>query len=546
MKKDFDYTSRIKKINVIILAIIYVVSIVAIPMMNARYGGSDGQALVLGNASLSGILTAVQFIIAVAMTFLDYNSGGKLATWLLSISEVSSVIAVVFRHNYSAVPGVLYSLTGLVAVTLIKQGLSAQRRHSCFDNLTGISNRRHIISYIDYLIERKVPFYAIYLDLDHFKYINDTEGHERGDQVLKNVTSIWEKVDEKNAALGRLGGDEFIVVVPQSEVDDVFDYANKYLNAIREYLRPDSRTAMFLTCSAGTTSYPEDGKSSGDIVRKADMAMYNAKNSGRNMVCTYDASFEDKMLKDQYVEGRIRDALENGKFFMAYQPQFETGTHKLRGYESLIRMKTGSDIPLAPTEFIPIAEKSDLIIEIGEFVLKKAMSDFSEMLAVHPDKYLSVNISAKQLLSKDFVKTVMKIINETHFNPHNLEIEITEYCLLEYTEEAIEVINDLKDMGITLAMDDFGTGYSSLSYLTRLPIDYIKIDKSMIDTIGDGEIIGAIASMGHALGCKIIAEGVEYESQLEILKDKSVDYIQGFLWGRPMALQSALELLIPS
>ena len=395
MKKDFDYTSRLKKIIILILALIYVVSIVSLPVVNARLGGGQGQMMVLGNASFSGIITAVQFIVAVAMVFLDYNMGGNLAIWLLVISGVSSTSTIIIRHNFSAIPGVLNCISGLLSVLLIKSGLKAQRRYACIDDLTGVSNRRHIISYIDYLIEKKIPFNAIYLDLDHFKYINDTEGHERGDQVLRTVTKTWENIDRKNAAIGRLGGDEFIVIVEQSVSEDIAEYANKYLDAIRDYLRPDSRTAMFVTCSAGTIRYPQDGRSSGDIIRKADMAMYNAKKLGRNTVCCYDASFEDKILKEQYVEGRIRDALENNKFFMAYQPQFESETHKLRGYEALIRMKTGTDAPLSPSEFIPIAEKSDLIIEIGEFVLRRTMSDFAEMLAIHPDKYLSVNISAK-------------------------------------------------------------------------------------------------------------------------------------------------------
>ncbi len=213
----------------------------------------------------------------------------------------------------------------------------AQRRYACIDDLTGVSNRRHIISYIDYLIEQKIPFHAVYLDLDHFKYINDTDGHERGDQVLRNVTKVWEEIDKKNAAIGRLGGDEFIAIVPKSECKtDAKEYAAKYLQAIKDYLKPDSKTAVMVTCSAGTASYPEDGKSVGDFGFSFSGAMYNAKNSGRNMVCQYDASFEESILREQYIEARVRDALENKKFFMAYQPQYDSYTHGLRGFEALI------------------------------------------------------------------------------------------------------------------------------------------------------------------------------------------------------------------
>ena len=539
MKAEIYYSSKKRRIAVIALAVVFLAITLALNVMNR--GGS--QVIILGAASLSGVLTAIQSLIVLAMVVVDYRLGGKLASILLIITITTNLLIIFAAHNTSVVPGLCYNIAIYIAVHIIKRGLRNETRNALIDELTGISNRRHILSYIDELIAVRKPFYAIYLDLNHFKYINDTEGHERGDQVLKKIADLWKAVDPKNAMLARLGGDEFLVIVPEEICEDPVEYANRYAKAVSDYLNPNGKTALYVTVIGGVSNYPLDGQTASEIIRKADIAMYAVKNSGRNVICRYEASFEADLLKDQLIEGRVRQALDEKLFFMVYQPQYDAFTKKLRGFESLIRMKSGSEAPISPGEFIPVAEKSDFIIEIGEFVLKSAMSDFASIVAANPEIVLSINISPKQLLSRDFVNIVMKTLDDTGFRAGNLELEITEYCLMDSTEDAIAVINSLKELGVQIAMDDFGTGYSSLSYLTRMPIDLLKIDKSIVDTMGEGEIIGAISSMGHALGCKIIAEGVETEDQLEILRERKVDHIQGYLWGRPMSLESIGEML---
>lgn len=538
MRQRYNYGNRPRKYVVIFLAIIYILIFQSLRLMNV-----GGQVMLLGTVSLSGILTSVLVGIALIMVAIEYEIGGKVAIALLAISTLVNLMGIIFGHNYAAIPGVCYNIVGIIALFFIRHNILKERKNALIDELTGISNRRHIIQYMDHLILGKKPFYAVHIDIDHFKYINDVRGHEFGDEILKELVAKWNKIDTKNTAIGRLGGDEFLLIVQKSKCNSIDAFATKYIAAIREWIEEKEISSLLLTASAGISTYPEDGKKSADILRKADMATAKAKLQGRNRCVRYEESFEESVLKETYIEGRIRDALNNDKFYMVYQPQYKIDSKELRGFEALIRMDCTDDKFLSPGDFIPVAEKSDLIVEIGEYVLKKTMVDFREIYAFRPDLTLSVNISAKQLISRDFVATVKKIIDETGFNPNNLEIEITEYCLVESADVAVIVINALKRYGIQIAMDDFGTGYSSLSYLSKLPIDLIKIDKSIVDTMEQGEIVKAIVSMGHALSCEIIAEGVEDENQIEILKDLNCDYVQGFLWGKPMKLKEAEQLL---
>ncbi len=238
-----------------------------------------------------------------------------------------------------------------------------------------------------------------------------------------------------------------------------------YTDQMLEKWKAEKNMPVYLTASIGISNYPDNGK---DVVSKADLALVSAKNAGRNRYCVYNKDFGDEIVKQGNVEVRIVDALKNDKFYMVYQPQFNTKTKTVRGFEALIRMDAGDDEPIYPGDFIPVAEKSDLILDIGKFVLSRVTADFSDVILEHPDIVVSINVSAKQLLSTLFIDQLKNALTKNFFPPENLEIEITEYCMLDATEDVIEVIKKVKDLGIKIAMDDFGTGYSSLSYLTKL------------------------------------------------------------------------------
>jgi len=539
MRKKYNYGNESRKVIVYLLSLLYILINVLIPIISG-----SGHGIIAGNFSLTGLFAAVQLGLAFLIVSIEYELGGRLSTILLIVSIFMTGLSIFAKHDYSAVTGLSYYIVALIVVCHIRQSIYSERKNSLIDDLTKVSNRKHIIQYMDYLVLRRKYFYTIYIDIDNFKVINNIKGHEYCDKMLKELASGWENIDPKNAAIGRVGVDEFLVIVPKSKYEDITTYAQKYIDVIKQWAEKNDVIDVLVSASLGISCYPDDGMDSSDIIRKASLAMRHAKSKGRNICYKYEKAFEEMVLREQYVETRIRDALDNDKFYMVYQPQYETKTKKLRGFESLLRLRCDdNDKFLSPGEFIPVAEKTNLIIEIGEFVLKQTLNDFSPVFAANPDFVLSVNISAKQLLSKDFLPYVEKVLFDTGFNPNNLEIEITEYCLMDSTKEATEVVNKLKEKGIKLAMDDFGTGYSSLSYLTNLPIDLIKIDKTLVDTMNNGEIIKAIVSMGHALGCGIIAEGVEEEEQLNMLREQGCDLIQGFIWGKPMIFDDAMKLL---
>ena len=492
-------------------------------------------------STFSGVITAFEFMVAIWMTLTDAKVGGRIAIGLLGFSVFSAAVSLVKTRDGAAAPGVCLMIAAIIAIMLIRHGIRKEQELSSIDMLTGIANRRSMVAMIHEYVERREPFYLLYMDLDHFKYLNDIQGHEKGDRVLRQVVELWQTVNCKQATLGRLGGDEFLCLVSRKEEVSIEDLAGRYVSALSGWKDDDRYSGFYLSVSIGIAAYPEDARTGKEILRKADIAMYSAKKDGRNSYCKYDAWFDRAFLREQNVEIILREAFKNHKFYLVYQPQFETNTKKIHGFEALIRLNNGNGEQIGPGEFIPVAEKSTLIIEIGEFVLREATKDFAPYMREHRDLTLSINISAKQILSDNFVELVRGILEENNFPAECLEIEITEYCLMDATEEAIAVINELKQTGIHLAMDDFGTGYSSLSYLTKLPIDMIKIDKSLIDTISEGEIVSAIISMGHALGCKLIAEGVEEQKQVELLAQKGCDYVQGFIWGKPMSFDKALE-----
>ena len=539
MKISLNYGNKTRKIIVVLLAILYMCMTIALPLIE-RNGG----IMLFGSLPISGLITCIQFGLALLIALLDYELGGTLSTVLIVVSLLATAMSFLNgRAQANAFLGLVYGIISLLIVLFTRSRIERERKSALTDDLTGISNRKHIIQYIEHLILKKTPFYIIYIDIDDFKLINETYGHEKGDEVIKILAKEWSKIDSRRTVLGRYGGDQFLAVMRQKDCLDVKSMAGFYADAVNRLIDDGDEFFPNVSVSIGIVEYPKHDSKAVELLRKADIAVNRATKLGRNQILEYDNEFEEQIVREQYIETRIKKALDEKLFYMVYQPQFVIGTKKLRGFESLIRMRAIDEDPLYPGDFIPVAEKSDLIIDIGEYVLKRVTSDFAPILSSDKDFVVSINISAKQMLSKDFVNVVRRALDDTGFNPRNLEIEITEYCLMDTTDSALKIINELKDMGIMIAMDDFGTGYSSLSYLTKLPIDLLKIDKSIVDEMGAGEIVGAICSMGHALSCEIIAEGVEEEEQLDILREKGCDLIQGYIWGKPMAYEDALELI---
>lgn len=517
--------------------------IVTINKMNYSIQFMNGQ---LDLSSCNGVIVSVQMLLCTIMTVMPKKSGGAIAL-LLPVFSVSSMAFFMFRSgNPGVIPGMCMLIVCFISISIIRRQIMKREKDSLTDHLTGMHNRRSIMRNLDSMVKRGKPFSLLYIDIDEFKFINDNYGHKAGDKVIKTISDrIYNIIDHK-CIFGRIGGDEFLVLVPgQNTVNDT---AQKIYNCIKEEIcYDDSKTSHYITASIGKARFPDDAETTEELIRYSDIAMYHVKSTGKNRIQCFSKEFEDRMLKESQTEAIIKQYLAEESFTFAYQPQYCGQTKKLRGFETLLRVRDEDRKIVSTSELVTVAEKSDLIFQIDEYVLNKALLQFRDIVLKYTDLTLSVNISAKHISRKGFVKTIQKALDATGYPASNLEIEITEYCLAGSVDTTIENMNHLKEMGIKFALDDFGTGYASLSYLSKLPVNLLKIDKSFIDYLENDQnncidFISAVISMGHILGCEVISEGVESQKQLDILKEKKCDYIQGFLWGTPLDFSMAEKL----
>ena len=302
----------------------------------------------------------------------------------------------------------------------------------------------------------------------------------------------------------------------------------------------------FLTAYAGITKCPDDAADAETLMKYSDIAVNQAAILKKERIVFFERGMEEKLNRQVVVEKIIKKALANDRFRLVFQPQFATQSKKLRGFETLLRLNEPGGNNLSPAEFIPAAEKNDLILEITDWVLKKTLNTFADLIR-GTDIIISINVSSKNMENPNFVFQVRDELKRANFPAKNFEIEITEYCLLESFEKTIQNITALREMGVKVALDDFGTGYSSLSYLEKLPINLLKIDKTLVDDIeGNQKIqqfVNAVIYMGHLMGCEVVCEGVESQAQLNLLKENNSDFIQGYIWSRPLEFEQAKELL---
>ncbi len=305
----------------------------------------------------------------------------------------------------------------------------------------------------------------------------------------------------------------------------------------------------YIEGNAGIAHFPKDAKDSNILFKCADVALMTSLKNGSNTIAVFDEKMLSKMNSDKEVEQLIKRAYDEKYFYLEYQPQYSVSDKRLRGFESLIRMKLPDGRRISPAEFIPVAEKSNLIFSIDEYVLDFVTKEFSKVVEEAKEKItISVNISANGISRPEFVSIVENCLKKNNFKAENLEVEITEYSFDDSQEQTIKNINKLKEMGVQVALDDFGTGYASLGRLMNLSVDLLKIDKSLVDNIEKGEVnrdfINSIGSLGHLIDCKVILEGVETDSQVEYIKKLDCDYIQGYVWGKPMSFENAAKLIV--
>ncbi|KHF26585.1 diguanylate cyclase/phosphodiesterase [Solemya velum gill symbiont] len=437
-------------------------------------------------------------------------------------------------------------------ISQIKQSQEKLDHLAHHDALTGLPNRLLLSERLKQAIRHAdrtgTDLALFFLDLDHFKHINDSLGHPLGDQLLQDVAEKLTQSLRREDTVARVGGDEFVLLLGSvSRPEDIANMAEKLLKAFRAPVLLNGHE-LSIGASLGISLYPQDGKSADELLHNADAAMYRAKEEGRNNYQFYTEALTHKAFERVLMENNLRQALEKEEFILHYQPQLDLHTGKIVGAEALIRWQQPQLGLISPSRFIPIAEDSGLIMPIGEWVLQEACSQAKKWLDKGIDiGRIAVNVAGPQLQRGRLVEVVQDVLAKCGLPASRLEIEVTESLLMQKTESAIKQLDELRQLGIVLAIDDFGTGYSSLSYLKQLPIHKLKIDRSFVHDIpGDPDdmaIADAVIALGKSLGLTVIAEGVETLEQAEFLRGAGCQEVQGYLYSQPVTAEQFEQLI---
>jgi diguanylate cyclase (GGDEF)-like protein/PAS domain S-box-containing protein len=440
----------------------------------------------------------------------------------------------------------------IVDVTARRREQEELQHQATHDALTELPNRNLLIDRLRQAIsyaQRYQRMVAVaFLDLDKFKHINDTLGHDAGDQLLKIVAERLSACVRDSDTVARLGGDEFVLVLyDQANEDITYHATQRVLSSISEPMVIAGRE-MTVTCSIGFAVFPQDGQDAETLIKNADTAMYRAKELGRDNFQFYTEELHSRINERLAMETGLRRALEHDEFELHYQPRVDLSSGKVTALEALIRWNHPQLGQIEPRRFMPLAEELGLIHRIGEWVLRESCRQQTGwQTAGVADLPISVNISASQFLHKDFTKLLGGILRDAELDASRLELEITESLSMQNPEASIRVLRDLKQMGVRITIDDFGTGYSNLNYMKQFPVDIIKLDQSFVQDIvrnpEDLAISNAVISMAHSLHLKVTAEGVESVTQLALLADHGCDEMQGYYFSAPLPVEQCTALL---
>jgi diguanylate cyclase (GGDEF)-like protein len=579
-------------VHIIVCASIYLVMSAALRFSSRAIGDLKLFGFPLHNYIISGIMAQVQVL---ACVYLVVNTmyRGYIAAVLLNIyGIVFSTAGMILSGSQDPLPGIIAYIGTMLTITAIYKyknrlnksifELSEQKEEltslyeeisvsqdklshqneqllkynrimednekqleqmAYYDTLTGLPNRKMIIEELEKQIRSSWKsgenFAFVFIDLDNFKEINDMLGHYVGDIILKAVVGRCMLRIHEDDLLGRLGGDEFALIIRRGlRREDILSYVGALKDCVSEAVMYETKE-IYINASFGISSYPENGDNTADLLKCADMAMYSVKYSGKNGIRFFCKSMQDALLRRVQLENGLKAALANNELYLVFQPQYYCEPQTIRGFETLARWRSEELGLIGPAEFIPIAEKTGFIVEMGEWILRTAMKSFVGLwTSGYPETILTVNISVVQLIQPSFVKMVKRVLGETGFDAGSLEVEVTESILIAHPEKVIDALNQLKAMGIRIALDDFGTGYASLKYIQILPIDTLKIDKSFIEKVGSSDtennIISAVITLAHEQHITVLAEGVENQTQLGYLNKLKCDSVQGFLLSKPL------------
>jgi diguanylate cyclase (GGDEF)-like protein/PAS domain S-box-containing protein len=464
---------------------------------------------------------------------------------------LSSRRRVIYDKN-----GVPVRIDGIIRdITQEKLAQEQLIHEALHDALTGLSNRSLLMEQVENSLQRakRHPDYIfaiLFIDLDRFKIINDSLGHQVGDRLIVSTARRLERIVRATDTIARLGGDEFVILL--DEIDDINDairIAERISRKLRMPLNLDGRE-VFTSASIGIAVSSPNYHQASDLLRDADIAMYRAKAKGKSCYEVFDNEMYTQALAQLQIENNLRQALTRKEFQVYYQPIISTKTGKLAGFEALIRWQHPERGFISPAEFIPLAEETGLIVPLGEWILEAVCQQiklWQEQFPLKVPLKVSVNLSAKQLRGTNFVQKIDQILMKTGLEGCNLQLELTESMLMDDVENLMETLSQLRIRGIHLSIDDFGTGYSSLSYLHRFPVNYLKIDRSFVQGLGDNteslKITESIVALANNLKIAAIAEGVETKEQLIQLRKLGCEYVQGYLFSPPVPAKAATEFL---
>ena len=543
---------------------------------------------------IEGVLAQVQVMIVIILTLTLGKKGYIISLLLLCFSIGMTCYAIFYVGNPRAVSGLAVTLCTAIVCTIIMyvrtklekeikekevrnkelsslyNEVSIQNERlleyndivmknekelnqlSFYDLLTELPNRKMILSSLEFLIHlselKNIGFSVVLIDLDNFKFVNDTKGHHIGDALLRKITELFSNYIVKDDLVGRLGGDEFALVIQRELTkDELIEYIGGIKNLLAQPIILDGEE-ITISASFGVATYPEDAKTASELLKYADIAMYQVKYSGKNGICFFHKSMNEEMLEKIELENQLTNALQNNELYLVYQPQYFLDKKVLYGFEALTRWNSERFGIVSPAKFIPIAEEAGFIISMGEWILKTACEEAVKIKDIYKfTPRISVNISAVQIMHPDFLDKVQRIIDSTGIDTTSLEFEITESIFISSMQYVVDILHKVRALGILISLDDFGTGYSSLSYLQMLPIDILKIDKSFVDKIDDAsdkkQIVGALIDLMHQLDLKVVAEGVEKDSQLDYLREHNCDIIQGYIWGKPQSIEEIYKVI---
>ncbi|NLI90478.1 MAG: EAL domain-containing protein [Epulopiscium sp.] len=510
----------------------------------------------------------MQMLLSIYIVFSLGKEGYFNAVLLNIINILTTILYMRKSGSTDAMPGVISNISTLIIISLIsqyKKQVSDYAEHinnqkseleksqenlykqAHIDSLTGLPNRYAFIKELDRAINdaklHNTKLGVIFADLDSFKRINDTLGHSAGDDVLITISNRLISSLDDNYTVARFGGDEFIIL--RRNLENISDIEKDVLTILNEFKKPLKIDGLdfYISGSVGIAMYPIDGECKTDIIKNADISMYEAKKNGKNQYVFFNPKMKTDTYRKTELINYLHSAIEEDEFYLHYQPQVNLTTGEIIGVEALLRWDNSKYGLVSPGEFIPLATKAGLMNSIGLWVFKNACKDYKELTNIYKNNIkLAINFSLEQLINKNNIKNLISILEETKVEAKNIEIEITESLVYVDESKIREILDILKDIGFSIAIDDYGKEYSSLNRIRKFPIDLIKIDMEFIHGItnSDGKdkaIVRSIISLSKGLGIHVLAEGVETKEQLEFLKEEGCYQVQGYYYYKPMGIE---------